>query len=211
MTTKTKADTRELIHSLLTEEYIAMRGEILQRVNMQRQLEQMVFLISAAIVGSAIFTSGSGIVLLLITSLALFSLSIHFFSEDIGIANAAAYLHGVVRSRIIENASSDPDERARIERFVLGWEGFRRDQFLATGSNYVLTVNRTLISLLPGASCVAAFFYFRAGSSFRDFFSTVSFVEAGLLLVNALVLLALLFLGYQMPSIYRSISEGSRS
>lgn len=114
------------IHDAWFEEYKALRSDIIQRVQLQTQIIAFIILISGAsiplvfkIVDSRFFT------FFLLISPLYFIVGWLYFEQDIFMTQAATYLNGVLRPKIIHSLDDKNIGDKLDKESIFNWEIYR--------------------------------------------------------------------------------------
>ena len=182
-------------------EYDRLRAELLERLRIQKEVERsQVLLIGAFVAAGGLILDRHLYVSLLFGSALLFVVASAFFEQEINIALLAGYLHRYLRDRIIEELPADAHENEN----VLNWERFRHDEFLRTAVSSVLTINRTLLTYLPGFGTLGTYVYLKyATTLIPRYWNTV---ELMLMMLNVALAVFLITLGLKVPRLYQQVA-----
>lgn len=190
----------ELAVQIALEEYKALRAEILDRV----KNEFVLITASATLTGAGVAlwaqTREQSVTLLLAIPLLSFVLAFLHFAQENSIAAAAAYLHGNVRPRLIEQLPDTVDGSR-----VMAWEDFRAQKiFQGPGVIRAITAIGVTTPAVPGI-VIAAIMAVRL--LWRDFRENLDAVDLTLLSVNiGLTALVLHAAGHNVR-MYRAITS----
>jgi len=183
-------------------EYDRLRGEIVERLRIQKEVERSQVLLIAALVAAASLIWDKQVYIVLLFGSALFLIvGTAFFEQDINIAILASYLHRQLRPSIVAELAG---EEKQNEVLVLNWERFRHDEFLRTAISSVLTINRTLLTYLPGFATFGTYFYLKYGTSLIP--RPWNEIEVMLTIVNFALALFLIILGVKVPRMYHEVA-----
>lgn len=185
---------------VLLAEHERLRAEIVERLRIQKEVERsQVLLIGILAAASTLVWNNNAHLVLLVASALFFIMGAAFFEQDVNITVLASYIHKRIRPAIVSSLQSDEDSDA-----LLGWEQFRKDQFLPSAVAAVLTTNRTLATYLPGFATLIVYVYVK----YRTPLIGQTWNEAELVLMALNVLLAyfLVSLGLKVPRLYDSIT-----
>ena len=192
---------REL--QLLIKEYEKLRDEIVNRLRIQKDIERSQILLIGIFVAAAGWIWDKEIYsLLLIASAVFFIIGTAFFEQDINIALLAGYLHRVLRPNILRFLAT-PQERQPVG--IMEWEHFRHQEFLRTALSTILTINRTLLTYIPGFVTFATYIFLKYYKEVLP--RTWDEIEIVLLFVNVVLAIFLVRVGTRVPQLYRDITE----
>ncbi len=186
--------------TVMLAEYDNLRKEIVERLRMQKEVERsQVLLLGILVAAVGWIWDQQAQILLLVASALFFIVGTIFFEQDINIALVASYLNRSLRRRIVECFAVMPQSSLAL----LEWESFREHEFLRTAISTVLTINRTLLTYLPGFATFAAYLYLKywgAGVS-----RAWNEIEILLVFVNAILAIFLVMIGSKVPRLYKEI------
>ncbi len=185
-------------------EYEKLRSEILERLKIQKEVERsQVLLIGVFVAAASLIWDKQVYFVLLAASALFFVIGTSFFEQDINIALLATYLHKELRKLIHAEFKSEKEINDGNEG-VFAWERFRHDEFLKTATSTVLTINRTLLTYLPGFATLGAYLYIKYGTALVP--RAWSEIELVLLFVNIILAVFLVLMGNTVPKLYKHIA-----
>lgn len=200
------ASAIEMELQVMLKEYDNMRREITRRIRIQKDVER------SQIILIGIFAAAVGWIwdkeiysLFLVASAVFFIIGIAFFEQDINIALIAGYLHRGLRPHVLSLFVTP--ERGKVN-YLMGWEEFRSKEFLKTAISLSLTINRTLLTYIPGFATLGG--YLLVKYYLKKIPQTWNEIEMLLLFLNILLLIFLFAIGFKVPQFYREIAAIER-